>query len=194
MATLPKFDTSPLKSYRLPIGNDRLPTPFFQGRTCSTSGVDTPLKSNIDTPNSHGLTGNTCSKPSSWVSRLDFGGAIFPQHFSVCHSLNDFPDSEAMSVKEKLRAVHAKAVKRQFQEVSQRNICFFLFFRMFVSFFFKDNFQDFQSDFLKTCFFNANFNRSLELFGAPLNGPLKPYPNSKGWNLGAPQKRSIHLA
>ena len=31
--TLPKFNSSPLKSYRAPIGKDRLPTIVFQGRT-----------------------------------------------------------------------------------------------------------------------------------------------------------------
>ena len=29
--TLPKFNSSPLKSYRNPIGQDRLPTTIFQG-------------------------------------------------------------------------------------------------------------------------------------------------------------------
>lgn len=75
-----------------------------------------------------------------------------------------------MSVKEKLRAVHAKAVKRQFQEVSQRNVFFssflFFLFRMFVSLS-KREFQDFQSDFFKRCFSNGNFKRSLEHIGAP---------------------------
>ena len=32
LLTLPKFNSSPLKSYRNPIGKDRLPTIIFQGR------------------------------------------------------------------------------------------------------------------------------------------------------------------
>ena len=36
--TLPKFNSSPLKSYQNPIGKDRLPTTIFQG-LCQTSRV-----------------------------------------------------------------------------------------------------------------------------------------------------------
>ena len=36
--TLPKFNSSPLKSYRIPIGKDRLPTTIFQGRALKLPG------------------------------------------------------------------------------------------------------------------------------------------------------------
>ena len=36
--TLPKFNSSPLKSYRNPIGKDRLPTTIFQGRAVKLQG------------------------------------------------------------------------------------------------------------------------------------------------------------
>ena len=36
--TLPKFNSSPLKSYRAPIGKDRLPTTIFQGRAVKLRG------------------------------------------------------------------------------------------------------------------------------------------------------------
>ncbi len=36
--TLPKFNSSPLKGYRNPIGKDRLPTTIFQGRTVKLRG------------------------------------------------------------------------------------------------------------------------------------------------------------
>ena len=70
-------------------------------------------------------------------------------------------------------------------------VFYFFLFRMFVSLS-KREFQDFQSDFFKRCFSNGNFKRSLEHIGAPWN----PTPIQKvyGWNLGAPQKQSIHLA
>ena len=43
--TPPKFNSSPLKSYRNPIGKDRLPTIHFQGRTVSFR------EGNLDQPN-----------------------------------------------------------------------------------------------------------------------------------------------
>ena len=94
---------------------------------------------------------------------------LFPTYFSV---RSWFYCPKAMSVKEKLRAVHAKAVKRQFQEVAQSR-CSDMFWVFFCKF---------------------QFKRSLEHIGA-----LKPYPNQKvqfllRWCLEpwATQKRSIH--
>ena len=44
--TLPKFNSSPLKSYRDPIGKDRLPTIIFQGRAVKLrGGTSMPPKS-----------------------------------------------------------------------------------------------------------------------------------------------------
>ena len=37
--TLPKFNSSPLKSYRTPIGKHGLPTIIFQGRAVKLQGV-----------------------------------------------------------------------------------------------------------------------------------------------------------
>ena len=36
----PKFNSSPLKSYRNPIGKDRLPTTIFQGQTVKLRGCN----------------------------------------------------------------------------------------------------------------------------------------------------------
>ena len=48
--TLPKFNSSPLKSYRNPIGKDRLPTIIFRGKLLNFRGVRVGSNSNSFIP------------------------------------------------------------------------------------------------------------------------------------------------
>ena len=62
--SLPKFNSSPLKSYRAPIGKDRLPTSIFQWLLLlNFGGVGV---NNVSVANSYAFTSKSYSSGKSW--------------------------------------------------------------------------------------------------------------------------------